>query len=346
MFLINMYINSTPRLSGYHNEGGEKMKLFKQLIFIFLLVFAADCHAQILYPVSKITIKAVDDAGNPIENASVTASYDYPKGFGMGWGTSTKFVDAKTDKDGFYTITKGAAGRCNFRVSKEGYYDTSKSYIFKEKTLLFVWSPWNPVMEIKLKRIINPTPMYAKNTTPLKIPLVENPVGYDFEKGDWVAPYGKGIISDIVFTFNVRFVKNDDWDVSYKLTFTNEKDGIQEYINPNDYGVYRWPYEAPEDGYRKEFSAFAANYREGWGSKHKSSFNKERKFIFRVRTQTDEKGNIIKANYGKLSGDPQFDYGYIKFTYYFNPTGSRSLEFGGNLFKFSRKEWEYKVSGP
>ena len=321
------------------------MKFIKILLIVALLIVVAANSSVFIFPIAKTTMRAVDSDGNPIDNATVTASYDFPKGMGMGWGTATKYADGRTDKDGYFTVTHKAAGRCNFSVSKDGFYDSSKSYTFNSR-ILFIWSPWNPTMKIKLKRKKNPTKMYAKSTTTIKIPAVDAPIGYDLEKGDWVAPYGKGVISDFVFIFKVRFLKNDDWDVSYKLTFTNEKDGIQEYINPNDYGVYRWPYEAPEDGYRKEFSAFAANYREGWGSKHKSSFNKERKFIFRVRTQTDEKGNIIKANYGKLSGDPQFDYGYIKFTYYFNPTGSRSLEFGGNLFKFSRKEWEYKVSGP
>lgn len=324
------------------------MKLLKTFLLLMICFFVTDCYAGILFPISKVTIKAVDDSGMPLEYATVTASYDYPKGIGMGWGTSTKFVDGKTDREGFFTVTKGSSGKCNFRISKEGYYDTSKSYTFKEKTMLFTWSPWNPTMEIKLKKIKNPTKMCAKNTAPLKIPIVDVPVAYDLEKGDWVQPYGKGLISDFIFIFKVRYVKNDDWDVSYKLTFSNEFDGIQEYMNPNDYGAYRWPYEAPEDGYKKEFTAFASNYREGWGVKHKSNYNQERKFIFRVRTKTDDKGNIIDAKYGKLPGDPQFDYGYIRFTYFFNPSGTRSLEYDSQnpLFRWSRKESQYEVKGP
>lgn len=323
------------------------MRLFKLIILVLFLAFSAESNAQIPYPISKITIKAVDDTGKPIDHATVTASYDYPKGFGMGWGTSTKFFDGKTDEKGLFSITKSSAGRCNFRVSKEGFYDTSKSYVFKEKSLLFVWSPWNPTFEIKLKKIKSPTPMYAKNTTAIKIPAVGTPVGYDLEKGDWVAPYGKGVISDFIFTFKVRFVKNDDWDVSYKLTFSNEGDGIQGYDNPNDYGAYRWPYEAPEDGYKKEVNWSAFYHPGGWSGINKSDYKENRKYIFRVRSKTDEKGNIIEAKYGKINGDIALSFGgYFGFVYYFNPTGSRSLEFGGNLFKFSRNEWEYEVKGP
>ena len=190
--------------------------------------------------------------------------------------------------------------------------------------------------------------MYAKNTTAIKVPALDTPIGYDLEIGDWVAPYGKGAISDFVFKFKVRFVKNDDWDASYTLTFSNEHDGIQEWIIPKgNQSVFFWPYEAPEDGYKKEIKWSAFYHPGGWSGVSKSDYKEDRKYIFRVRTKVDDKGNIKEAKHGKINGDIALSFGgYTGFVYYFNPTGSRSLEFGGNLFKFSRKEWEYKVSGP
>ncbi|MCX7747228.1 MAG: Ig-like domain-containing protein [Clostridia bacterium] len=320
-----------------------------RLLFIFILLLNTAATAQaFFYPLGKVTIKVTDNDGNPVPNASVTVRFDYPKGFGMGWGTSSKFVDGVTDKDGLYSLTKATPRRWFYMIRKEGHYLSGETYEFKDKTAGIVWWPWNPFMEIKLKKQINPTQMYAKNTTAIKIPAVDTPVGYDLEKGDWVAPHGKGIISDFVFTFKVRFVKNDDWDVSYTLTFSNEQDGIQEYSIPaGNQSEYFWPYEAPEDGYKKEVNWSAFYHPGGWSGVNKSDYKEDRKYIFRVRSKIDEKGNIIEAKYGKINGDIVLSFGgYTGFVYYFNPTGSRSLEFGGNLFKFSYKEWEYEVKGP
>ena len=324
------------------------MKLIKILIIISVLFIAFSNASAFVYPLGKVTIKVVDNDGQPVENAKVTVRYDYAKGFGMGWGTSSKFFDGVTDKDGLYTLTKAAPNIWMYMVRKEGFYLSGDNYDFKERTAGLLWSPWNPLMEIKLKKINCQTKMYAKNTTGIKIPILNSPVGYDLEKGDWVAPYGKGVINDFIFIFKARYVKNDDWEVSYTLTFLNPLDGIQEYFIPQgNQSEYYWPYDAPEDGYRKEITWSAFYHPGGWAGVHKSDYKEDRKYIFRVRTKADEEGNIIEATYGKIIGDILMSRdSSIRFTYFFNPTGSRSLEFGGNLFKFSRKEWEYKVSGP
>ena len=178
-----------------------KISKFSLLIFIFSMIYS-NSYGALIYPMAKITIKALDNDGAPIPIADVTFNFDYAKDPGMGWGTKTETVEGKTDNYGMFTITKPAAGKCSFRVNKDGFYDSSKSYEFKETTALFTWSPWNPTVEINLKKIINPTTMYAKNTAAMKVPALESPVGYDLVKGDWVAPYGKGTVSDFIFQFN------------------------------------------------------------------------------------------------------------------------------------------------
>jgi len=327
------------------------MKLIKILIIISVLFIAFSNASAFVYPLGKVTIRVVDNDGQPVENAAVTVRFDYPKGFGMGWGTSSKYVDGVTDKDGLYTLTKAAPNIWMYMVRKEGFYLSGENYEFKERIAGFLWSPWNPTMEIKLKKEKNPTKMYAKsinNMNAKKVPALDTPIGYDLEIGDWVAPYGKGVIKDFIFVCTAVDRGWHDWDASYTLTFSNEQDGIQEYIEPKDeYGEYRWPYEAPLDGYKKEIKWSSYHHPGGWAGVHKSDYKENRKHIFRVRTKTDEKGNIIEARYGKIWGDIQlFPNGKLTFTYYFNPTGSRSLEFGGNLFTFSRKERDCKVSGP
>lgn len=326
------------------------MNFIRVLIIIALLFSAADNAEGFVYPLGKATIKVVDNEGLPVENATVTVRFDYPKGLGMGWGTTSKFTDGITDNEGLFSLTKSASNKWFYTVKKDGYYLSVETYEFKDKKALLVWSPWNPVFEIRLKKKKNPTRMYAKNTTGIKIPVLEATIGYDLERGDWIAPYGKGAMSDFVFLFKLRYAKNDDWDVSYKLTFSNEQDGIQEYVVPKgNQSEFYWPYEAPEGGYKNSIALSARNYREGWGMKHESNFQEDRRYIFRVRTKTDEKGNIIEAKYGKIIGDMTLDgWGNFQLVYFFNPSGTRSLEYDSKnpLFKWSKKEWEYEVKGP
>ena len=111
-------------------------------------------------------------------------------------------------------------------------------------------------MVIKLKRKKNPTKMYAKsisNMNAKKVPALDTPIGYDLEQGDWVAPYGKGVIKDFIFVCKAIHRGYKDWEASYTLTFSNEHDGIQEYFaQKGNQSEYYWPYEAPEEGYQKE----------------------------------------------------------------------------------------------
>ena len=70
--------------------------------------------------------------------------------------------------------------------------------------------------------------MYAKSVN-LGLPVFEKAVGFDLMVGDWVAPYGKGINTDIFFTGH--FDKHTEGESNYTLTvsFPNSGDGLQEF---------------------------------------------------------------------------------------------------------------------
>jgi len=317
-------------------------------VVIILLLVPALGLAGIFTPTGKITVKAVDPCGQPIPDAYARVTFYTPKGLGKGLGTNHNTVRGKTDVNGFFTASAPTIRTCGMGASKEGYYGASKSFTFTERSFLNRWKPWNPTVEVKLKEARNPVPMYAKRTQSMKIPAVDTPVGYDLEKGDWVVPYGEGIISDFIFTFYIRFPSNRDWDCSYTLTFSNADDGIQEYTPPeDDFSSYRWPYEAPEEGYSSNIRWADYYYPSG---ENKSDYKKDRRYIFRVRTKRDEAGKITEARFGKINGDIEFfPNGKIRFTYYFNPGDNRSLEYDTerSLFKWPRRTaWEHEVTVP
>jgi hypothetical protein len=225
-------------------------------------------------------------------------------------------------------------------------------------------TPWNPTIELRLKKIRNPIPMYARKLSHGRLPedlrvknydkekkeFIEGPaealtVAWDLEMGDWVKPHGKGETADFIFT--IHRMEQKEYISEYggkhlasgatvEISFSNQGDGLIPYPVPEeDRHRGPWlPYEAPEDGYGPiEPKIYTCQGR----GRSKSNLVKDMNYFFRVRTIKDQTGKIISAHYGKIYGD--FFFGcsasYIDYTYYFNPTpNDRNIEFkpGSNLF--------------
>ena len=203
-------------------------------------------------------------------------------------------------------------------------------------------SKWNPTVNIVLKRIVKPIPMYAKSVN-LAMPIFDKSVGFDFELGDWVGPYGKGVNSDIVFT--AHFDKRSRLDFDYKLTvsFPKQGDGIQVFNVPNYYlhsqgSALRSNEEAPEADYQSEI---VREHNERPDKILKYDNDPERIYIFRVRTKVDDRGNIVSAHYGKIYGD------FMQFKYYLNPTpNSRNIEFDPKQNLMKNLKFDEEVKAP
>jgi hypothetical protein len=195
------------------------------------------------------------------------------------------------------------------------------------------WEPRNPELTVVIKKIIEPVPMYVRKVN-MEIPVLGKPVGFDFEVGDWAAPYGNGRENDFVFEMNSRWKDLNDFDSKLNLTFSNSWDGIlpfgEEY---NRRSILVSMQQATENGYEKEWKrAVSANHKEG---RKNWDIDSNQHFVFRVRTKTDDQGKLVMANYGKIYNNIIFgskvtdtQLPVITFTYYYNPDPkSRSLEF-------------------
>jgi hypothetical protein len=323
------------------------MKTIRVLLYAMSVLLTQNCYAGLLYPTAKITVRAINTKGNVIPDAEVSVTFYEDKGAGTGWGLSSKRIQGHTDNKGLYSVEEGSIDRCSFSVKKVGFYNSDDEIHFQKVSSVGRWEPWNPIIDIVLKEKLNPVGMYAKKTYDLKVPVLNESVGYDLEKGDWVAPYGRGIVKDFIFTCNTTHPQRGEWSTTYKLTFSNLMDGIQEYnVDKNDRSDFRWPYEAPENGY-KTLLELSESYNAK--EKRKRVCDDSKRYIFRVRTQVDEKGNIIRANYGKIRGDIILHVlGTLRFEYYYNPTGSRGLEYGSCMTEWvNKREKEiHEVPGP
>jgi len=313
---------------------------------LLIAIFLNSCIAGI--PNAKFSITVVDQNGKNVPNAIVRAE---PR----------KIISKPTDIEKITDGTKPVTYRVysvlewvNCYVNKENHYQSSLAVgygEFKKNKILNRWEPWGKNHTITLKEKLNPVPMYAQNTESMQFPELNKAIGYDLEKGDWVKPHGKGIISDFIFNFKYFHdtkskTRLKPWAVSFNLTFQNKLDGIQEYVLKDEdiKSEFIWPYKAPINGYQTSLykhSSYNMNGKYKRETNIKENRNQGAKksdqayYIFRVRTKVDAEGNIISANYGKIQGD--FRLGKkIKFTYYFNPSKDNGLEFDTtkNLFEW------------
>lgn len=278
----------------------------------------------------KVTFHVVDTDGNSVVGAEIWVGF-----FG------NPAVKGMTDENGLFTsegkTLHGAS--VSYNITKHGFYRTRAFYQLGKQGYRCLengrWIPWNPTLRVTLKEIRKPIPMYVKCVS-LPMPVQSQPIGFDFEAGDWVAPYGKGIFSDIRLAYTWTTGEGVWRRHDFVVDFSNPQDGAY-VVKKDEYCPFISEYEARQDfNYANHFQYVY----ERTSDKiiQDSKLSEHDIMVFRVRSETNEQGKIVKASYGKIYGPLKFAQGpkkLIEFTYYFNPTpNDRNLEFDGknNLF--------------
>lgn len=311
--------------------------MFRYIIvmsLIFVLSLQSACSFASNYPEGKITVKVIDEAGKPIEGAQVGIGFEqYIEGEYKGIP-----VGGKSNAEGKFSGEAHGTQVVSYGADKDGYYKSYGEYRFKEKKM-GRWEPWNPEVTVVLRKIKNPIPMYARDTkaSSLEVPVSEKEIGFDLVEYDWVAPYGKGAHADFLFKLNKAFSNDLEFDSTLTITFVNKFDGIQLIKEDRAFGSQlKLPRFAPETGYANKLVCII---KRSIGKALESNSQKENNYFFRVRTE-EKDGKLIRAMYGKIQGDIEFDprgskTARIFFKYYLNPDYTTNLEFdpNQNLFK-------------
>ena len=159
----------------------------------------------------KAALKVIDDAGQPVNRASVSIFYDATEGL-----TDSGRITGQTDTNGLFKIShKDKTYGLRFLIQKTGHYTFELNEDFHG---VFTQEKLNRDLTIVLKKITQPTAMYVRHAQ-IEIPTVDKPIGFDLMRYDWIAPCGKGEHSDIVFEANRRWVSRQDFDSNLKVTF-------------------------------------------------------------------------------------------------------------------------------
>ncbi len=296
----------------------------KGMLFLWLSVFGCLAFSMEL-PEACVTVQVVGEDGNPIQGAEAVVFF---RGASVTDPKADDAFDVKglTDANGKFTARAKARAWFDYSATKQGYYRTrnAETYVFKdiEENRMV---PWNPTLQLVLKKIGNPVPMYARKRI-IQMPVENQKVGFDLQINDWVAPYGKGVNGDFVFCVEKRPTPHGNM-VKYTLSVSNGNDGIQPVearLGPGS--DLELPHFAPDNGYQGEWII-----REGDENRIRDTPpTANRSYFFRIRSAVVN-GNI-KALYGKIRGD--FDCAgnnrglpKITFACYLNPDGTRNMEF-------------------
>jgi hypothetical protein len=315
----------------------------KILLYLSLLSVVFDLQSQTSnqwkgFPEAKVTVRVVGEDGKPI--SGVTANFVF--GGKYDYDHTLVKVTGETDASGLFTAQGYTYGSFGADLRKTGYYMSGPPIPVFYVSTNGQWLPWNKTYTAVLRPIGKPVALYAK-TVQLQLPALNEPCGFDLEAGDWVAPYGKGMKKDFIFTLHEKWNGIYDFDLEGDLTFKNPLDGIQYAPIPDiaNNSAFKWERLAPENGYIPK-----QELRDAWfpdGRKPIRSFKKETEwegYFVRVRT-VEQDGKIVSAHYGKIRGgivvhpDSKTGKPQISFTYYFNPMpNDRNLEWDTkkNLF--------------
>jgi len=156
---------------------------------------------------AAVTVHAVDQDGNPVPELQAYARGYWPLyGGDEGSVGSGRCELTMSIANPCLTIGIGAGGAS----SHKGYYGWNRvPYFYDTKHIPLVrWTPWNPNVYLVYKKIKNPVPMYVPSqgdslysdreginfTWPVEIGAE---IGFDFIAADWVAPHGRGTVSDV-----------------------------------------------------------------------------------------------------------------------------------------------------
>ncbi len=319
-----------------------------RLLALVLCAVLCGCQAVGRDPLLKLTFHVVDDEGKAVEGAKA--------GFGGGGRPKSNGaegegarVDGYTDALGVFTgeVRVWDATESGYEVSKQGHYTAWASFSARP-AVWGKWQPWNPTIEVVLKRIKNPVPMFAKRVSG-EVPAKEKDVGYDLVIGDWITPYGRGKVADLIFHGTGEVIGDRNYRGELTVTFPGQSNGLIpcEVAQPQP-SPLRMPYEAPDGGYEPSRVWRAVRKYNPVTMKNEEYINDSSKtlnFFIRVRSEVDAEGRVVKAMYGKIHAPFEFGPSLttglpgIYFTYYLNPNYTRNIEYDTkrNLLKPTKR---------
>ncbi len=262
-------------------------------------------------------------------------------------------IEGLTDKQGRVSLSGRSEGIIYVYALKAGYYiNKSRRYYDDSPVQGVLEDSGKMTVTLQLFPIKNPAPFRKRFFPNAKLPAFGTPFSYDVEVGDWTSPHGRGVSADFTFLVQGYYNRYEDFEEEVVLTFSNPGDGIMPTTMFRNHGSdLKYPYLAPESGYSPSFR---------WFTKHTPAgdridipkIDQNRAYIFRVRSERDAAGNVVRALYGVIHGEVNVGGNptggrWIGFTSIANPDRTRNIEFDLNkVYGAPPFPWDPAVGRP
>lgn len=270
----------------------------------------------------KMTFVVVDNDNNVVSNAWIQGGMYCDTGASMG----TEFT-GYSDGNGRFAISGKTTGRIVYSITKDGYYQTAAEYNFAEMNdgcpplvKSGKWQPYGKLQVVRIKRILNPS-VTCWHDCKLMQPPKGCWVGLDLETLRFCPPYGNGAHEDVLLWYT-NSVAETGWRNNrgmLKVSFTNQAYAGAYVLKKDEWSDFKSCYVADtNNAYGTQFFKYE-HAREPEKILKYEEFPEDSYIVFRTRTKTDGKGNLLSAHYGKIYGP----WGYrdaVKFkSVLFNP---------------------------
>lgn len=250
---------------------------------------------------AKFKVSIVDDERNVVTNAMVSVGFGQQGNKQLG-----EVVSVMTDENGLAEVEGRTTGdNLWIKVEKEGYYSSRTNFNYiavnsRHDVRFNRWQPYGEEIRMLLRGKHNPIKCHKqKGAGDYKMAYLGQWIGFDFEVGDWVVPFGLGVCADI----NVRI--NSDgkpsWGnryISMEIEFVNRYDGGY-YENTIPSSDFLYPYCAnAKDFFATNRICVSREYKNG----HliEATPFKGKTMIARIRTEVNDKGDVVSCYYANI----------------------------------------------
>lgn len=317
------------------------------------LVCALLCAAALPCRADRVDLRALvldETTRTPLVGVKLEARFYRLNGFGIWKGEAAPEVQkVQPDRDGrCRAVGRTNAGEVEWIVEDvpSGYYKPRfvPQVPFTGKDIFGRWQPSGIVTTVLVARVGRPVPLALKAVgkdiawSPARhddFAAGRGRVAYDFVRGDWLPPEGRGEVADVVFTRGpVERTGKRGWRATAEMRFQGEGNGIVAMKTaPGSVPLIR---AAPEEGYAPMLAFEKRKPEEGELKEVAPAGD----YCFRIRTRRDAQGRLVGGCYGKIYGgirieganspaspDGYMPMGQVRLQYYLNPKPlDRNLE--------------------
>lgn len=241
---------------------------------------------------ASIVVEVVDENGTPVADADVDVYfYVFEK--------QPNRKTGKTDTSGRFTAAANATWEVRCFVRKDGFYEGTgrrclQDNLSSKSVVNGRWQPWNSLVRVVLFRKGQTAEFVRKFESPLVLPAVDTPCGYDFDMGELVAPFGKGRASHVFFQLldpNPGMPADDELVISFPGTDT----GLIA-ARRNQESEAEFPATAPMVGYIGKTNLTRASIRPKSYRESKDASN--RFFVVKTKEPVDDDSPNSRVRYG------------------------------------------------